>query len=116
MALTNTPNLLAQSKKRKLCEDPPEPGEKWVQFATIMLTKTDKDRTMAGGKLDDRHIDVAQGFLKQQFPSISGLQSPLLQKKKLLRTQDSHQHQIQIIYILEATTGLWHQQFWLMVK
>lgn len=98
MALTNTPNLPAQSKKRKLSEDSPEPGEKWVQFATIVLTKTDKDQIIAGEKLDDRHIDVAQGFLKQQFPCISGLQSPLLQKKKLLRTQDSHQHQIQIIH------------------
>ena len=52
---------------------------------------------MAGEKLDDCHIDVVQGFLKQQFPSISGLQSLLLQKYKLLRTQDSHQYQIHII-------------------
>ena len=49
-----------------------------------------------GEKLNDRHIDVAQGFLKQQFPGISGLQSPLLQKKK--QPKADCQQQIQIIH------------------
>ena len=54
--------ILLESKKKKLSDDLPEPeGEKWVQFATIVLTQTDKDKILMGEKLNDRHIDVAQG-------------------------------------------------------
>lgn len=99
VALKDTTNLPA-SKKRQLNEDRPEPrNEKWLQLDSIVLTKTDKDHIMAGEKLNDLHIDVAQALLKQQFPSISGLQSPLLQQKKhfKVQVQDSKQ-QIQIIH------------------
>ena len=40
---------------------------------------------------------MAQGLLKQQFPDITGLRSPLLQGKKQLKAQDSEQ-KIQFIH------------------
>ena len=79
LALKNA-TILPESRKRKVTADPED--DKWVQFATIVLTKTDKGHIMAGEKFNDHHIDVAQGILKQQFPGISGLRSPLLQRKK----------------------------------
>ena len=90
--------MLLESKERKLSDDLPEPeGEKWVQFAMIVLTQTNIDKILMGEKLNDRHIDVAQGVLKQQFPGIlSGLRSSLLQKKK--QPKADCQQQIQIIH------------------
>ena len=91
MALKNTTNLPA-SKKRQLSEDHLETkNEKWVQLASTVLTKIKKSHSMAGEKFNDLHIDVAKGVLKQQFLIISVLQSPLLQKKKCLKVQDSNQ-------------------------
>ena len=46
-----------------------------------MLTLADKGHILAGEKLDDRHIDIAQNMLKEQFSKIGGLQSTLLQVK-----------------------------------
>ena len=89
--------ILLESKKGKLSDDLPElEREKWVQFVAIVLTQTNKNKILMGEKLNDRHIDVAQGFLKQQFPGISRLQSPLLQKKK--QPKADCQQQIQIIH------------------
>ena len=60
-------------------------SEKWVQLASIVLTRTDKGHILAGGKLNDLHIELAQGLLKQQFPVKSRLRSPLLQKRSIPR-------------------------------
>ncbi len=57
----------------------------------IVLTTTDKERILAGEELNDQHINVAQGLLKQQFPEIGGLKLSLLQRKKQLNVQDKKQ-------------------------
>ena len=52
-----------ESKRRRLSDDYSQPeGEKWVQFGAIVLTRTDKEQIMLGEKLNDRHVDVAQGL------------------------------------------------------
>ena len=57
-------------------------SEEWVRFGKgLVLTLADKEHILAGGKLDDRHINVAQNLLKQQFSEVAGLQSTLLQAK-----------------------------------
>ena len=99
--------MLLESKKRKLSDDLPEPeGEKWVQFATIVLTQTNKDKILMGEKLNDRHIDVAQGVLKQQFPV--DYDHLYYRKRNSQRQTVSNRS-----YIPRITTGLWRQQFWL---
>ena len=78
----------------------PEPNKnkaEWVRLSSIELTKTEKECILAGEKLNDLHISMAQGLLKQQFPDITELRSPLLQGKKQLKAQDSEQ-KIQIIH------------------
>ena len=81
--------MLLESKKRKLSDDLPEPeGEKWVQFAMIVLTQTDIDKILMGEKLNDRHIDVAQGILKQRwFRSIGRLAGRIVECMQLLFRQ-----------------------------
>ena len=61
----------------------PEAMKEWVQFGRgIVLTIADKERILAGEKLDDRHISFAQSLIKKQFPEIAGLRSTLQQAKK----------------------------------
>ena len=86
-ALTTTATDLLANKKRKLSNVPidlpapskdPTPTKEWVQLGGIALTGTDKELIMAGEKLNDLHINMAQGLLKQQFSEITGLKSTLL--------------------------------------
>ena len=44
---------------------------------------------------NDCHMEVAQGFLKQQFPGISGLQSSLQQKNEQAKADCQQQIQLQ---------------------
>ena len=86
---TTTINLLAK-KKRKVTDIPTivphiskdSTFQEWIQFSKgLVLSGTDKKRILAGEKLDDRHIDLAQNMLIKQFSDIGGLQSTLLQAK-----------------------------------
>ena len=57
-------------------------SKEWVRFGQgLVFTLADKEHILAGGKLDDRHMDVAQNLLIQQFSEVGGLQSTLLQAK-----------------------------------
>ena len=77
------------SKKRKVTNVPPilpdgedASSQEWVHFGKgLVLTLADKEHILAGGKLDDRRINVAQNLLKQQFSEVAGVQSTLLQEK-----------------------------------
>ena len=57
----------------------------------------DKEHILAGGKLDDRHINVAQNLLKQQFSEVAVLQSTLLQAKPRKQC-DENSKMIQIVH------------------
>ncbi len=56
----------------------------WVRLDNCLtLTHVDKEIILAGEKLNDKHICLAQNMLKKQFSDIGGLQSTLLQSKPL---------------------------------
>ena len=103
---TSTAVCCPASKKRKVTDVPsilPDTGkdassEEWVRFGKgLILTLADKEHILAGGKLDDRHIDVAQNLLKQQFSEVGGLQSTLLQAKPRKRCEENKK-MIQIVH------------------
>ena len=107
-ALATTATDLSASKKRKLSDAPvvlpatseehtPDLAKGWVQLGGIVLTSSDKENILAGEKLNDCQINMAQGLLKQQFPEVTGLNSTLLQAKKGHKQQDN-KHKIQIVH------------------
>ena len=66
--LATTVTDLSASKKRKQSDVPvvlpatskshtPELSNEWVQFAGIVLARTDKERILTGEKLNDNHIN-----------------------------------------------------------
>ena len=116
--LTTTAVCCPASKKRKVTDVPtilPDTyedtsSEEWVRFGKgLVLTLADKEHILAGGKLIDCHIDVAQNLLKQQFSEVSGLQSTLLQAKPRKQCEENKK-MIQIVHsrgdhwIVAATT------------
>ena len=62
----------------------------------LVLTIADKEHILAREKLDDRHINLAEGMLKQQFSEVAGLKSILLQAKK--HPAEDQKQQIQIVH------------------
>ena len=112
-ALATTTTTLSASKKRKQSDVPtdvpadlpstsdckdstPELTKEWVQLAGIVLTSSDKQHILDGEKLNNRHINMAQGLLKQQFSETTGLKSTLLQAKK--QRKEDNKLKIQIIH------------------
>ncbi len=64
----------------------------WVRFDyCLTLTDVDKEMMLAGEKLNDKHISLAQNMLKKLFSDIGGLQWTLLQSKPLTQ-QDKMIH------------------------
>ena len=47
------------------------------------LSDPEIEELIMGAELSDRHINLAQKILKEQFPSLNGLNSTLLQLKQL---------------------------------
>ena len=59
--VTDTPTILSEGSRSEVAI------KEWVQFSKgLVLTLADKERILAGEKLD-HHIDFAQNLLKQQF-------------------------------------------------
>lgn len=54
---------------------------KWISCGRIYLDSTDKRILETGQWLTDKHINASCAFLKTQFPSYGGFQSPLFQYK-----------------------------------
>ena len=75
-------------------------SKEWVQLAGIVLTSSDKQRILDGEKLNDLHINMAQGLLKRQFSEVTGLKSTLLQAKKQQKEDDKLK--IQIVHFVFA--------------
>ena len=106
-ALATTTTALLASKKRKLSDVPTVlPGTRedstqkltkvWVQLTGIALTITDKEHILAGEKLNDHHINMAQSLLKRQFSEITGLKSTLLQATK--QCKEDNKLKVQIVH------------------
>ena len=55
--------------------------EEWVRCGSIILSKHEKEIISSGQRLTDKHINFAHSLLKQQFPSLEGLQSTLYQNR-----------------------------------
>lgn len=92
--VSNTPVLLDFTEDCSRMVD-----KEWVQFGKgLVLTTADKEHTLAGEKLNDRHIDFAQNILKEQFCTIRGLQSTLLQEKARKMPTEKNTRVIQIIH------------------
>ena len=67
-----------------------------MQLADLQLSKADEKKLVEGGWLNDKHMEFAQCLLKQQFPSLGGLQSTLLQCRK--ETQKGISRGVQIVH------------------
>lgn len=70
-----------------------EPPKKKIKLS---ISNSDLDTFNSGEKLSDIPINLTQQLLKNQFPSVNGLQSTLLQSKP--RTGESPDNQLQIIH------------------
>ena len=84
--------------------------KEWVKTGCTCLLASHKRMILNGEELDDVILNFAQKLLKKQFPSIGGLQNPVLQGKKkrinakdLLCLQVIHLHQNH--WILASTAG-----------
>ena len=76
--------------------DPEDECTIWLQLADLQLSKADEKKLVEGGWLNDKHMEFAQRLLKQQFPSLGGLQSTLLQCRK--ETQKGISRGVQIVH------------------
>ena len=69
--------------------------EMWLQLDTNSLSQHERKELCDGKRLTDLHINYAQALLKKQFPTLEGLQSSLLQRKK---PKSKISHGLQIIH------------------
>ena len=89
--VTDTPTILSEGSRSEVAI------KEWVRFSKgLMLTLADKERILAGEKLD-HHIDFAQNLLKQQFLEVGGPRSTLLQAKPRKQCEESKK-MIQIVH------------------
>ena len=58
----------------------------------------DIEHIIMGEELNDTEINLAQQLLKTQFSNLNGLQSTLLQEKKMVLTENSVRNKVQIIH------------------
>ena len=71
-------------------------NKKWLRVSGIKLRIEDRDSIIAGARLNDMVINVAQRLLKSQFPKMKGLCSTLLQGRK--RRTVFEQNMVQIMH------------------
>ena len=55
----------------------------WTKCGGISLGRKELQRLLNDKELSDLHINAFQNLVKKQFPAIGGLQSTLLQQKRL---------------------------------
>ena len=71
----------------------------------IQLDSDDRNAIIHGQRLNDKHINYAQGLLSDKFPDVAGLKSTLLQQKIRL---DSSRPFVQILHV--------HNDHWITVS
>ena len=62
------------------------------------LDDSEIENIIMGVELSDIHINLAQRFLKHQFPGLNGLESTLFQDKEHTLTEDNVKNKLQIIH------------------
>ena len=73
------------AKRMKIDASTSRNGKKqWLRVGGIKLTINDRNSIIAGERLNDMVINVAQKLLKSRFSKMKGLNSTLLQGKKSL--------------------------------
>ena len=70
--------VMSKLKRRKIAELSKRPSKKTKIESLLVMDSTDIELVRGGKLLTDCHIDIANKFLKRQFPEERGLQSPLL--------------------------------------
>ena len=65
------------------------------------LSDPEIEELIMSAELSDRHINLAQKILKEQFPNLNGLNSTLLQLKQQKLTEDMVNNKLQIIHCSE---------------
>ena len=79
---------------------------KQVPLMNTMLRNHDQqmwtyvEKIIMGVRLSDVHINIAQKLLKDQFCSLNGLESMLLQAKEVSRTEEMVKNKFQNISLL----------------
>ena len=66
----------------------------WVTFDRCSLLVSDRITIETGKQLSDKHINLAQRMIKNQFPSVGGLKSTLLQMTKVKGQRTANSIQI----------------------
>ena len=62
--------------------------EHWIDCGGVHLMRKHLQQILKGAELSDLHISAFQNLLKQKFPHLGGLQSPLYQEKTPLKLAD----------------------------
>ena len=62
------------------------------------LADVDIEKIIMGVGLSDIHINISQKLLKDQFCSLNGLESMLLQAKEVSHTDEMVKNKLQIVY------------------
>ena len=70
----------------------------WTKCGGISLGRKELQRLLNDKELSDLHINAFQNLVKKQFPAIGGLQSTLLQQKRL-PLDNKQEKNLQIIHI-----------------
>jgi len=84
-------------KRRKIDANASSNGKKeWLQIGGIKLRMQDRDSIIAGERLNDMVVNVAQRLLKAQFPKMKGLCSTFLQGRK--RRTVFEENMVQIVH------------------
>lgn len=74
---TNSVDTIDEKSPKKIKVDLESPEKVQVSLHGLRLTKLDKQIIIDGLELTDMHINISQGLLRKQFPSIAGLCSSL---------------------------------------
>ena len=87
------------------CDDEPADTEAsptdQPQAKKPRLADVEVEKIIMGVRLSDIHINMAQKLLKDQFCSLNGLESTLLQAKEVSHTEEMIKNKLQIIYCCE---------------
>ena len=97
LAKTKSTKITTRKSSRIVnTKDHESDSKRWVACDRIRLSFTDKRLIETDKCLNDMHIACSCAFLKKQFPSIKGLQSPILQKTLPI---SNHNNIIQVIFL-----------------
>ena len=72
-------------------------SDTWKTVGNITLKQSDREILLnANGMLSDKHINIGQQMIKQHFPNIGGLNSTLIQQKRIIPLPSNA---LQVVYL-----------------